>query len=73
MNSFFPWLGVDPTVVLHLKDGPHGTHHQLNHGEENEKEEEEGRRRKSLLMKTTLLWPGFEPLNYVARAKRSIL
>ena len=28
--AFFPWLGVDPTEVLHLKEGPHGTHHHLN-------------------------------------------
>ena len=25
--AFFPWQGVDPTIVLHLKKGPHGTHH----------------------------------------------
>ena len=29
LYSFFPWLGVDATVVLHLKEGPQGTHHQL--------------------------------------------
>ena len=38
--DFFPWLGVDPTQVLHLIEGPHGTHHLVNHGEEIEEEEE---------------------------------
>ena len=26
--AFIPWVGVDPTVVLHLKEGPHGTHNR---------------------------------------------
>ena len=35
--AFFQWLEDNPTGMLHLKEVPHGTHH--NNGEENEEEE----------------------------------
>ena len=59
---FFPWLGVDPIVVLHLKEGQQGTHHWLNRTK---------KKKKKAHRKATSPWLGFETANYVFRAERS--
>ena len=43
LYSFFQWLGVDPRVVLHLKQWPRATRHWLNGTMVKKKKEEEGK------------------------------
>ena len=42
--AFFPWLGVDPTLVLLLKEGPHRTHQWLNKMKKKEEEKEKNQK-----------------------------
>ena len=62
---FLPWLGVDAMVVLHLKEGPHITHHWLNRTMVKKK--------KKAIRIATLPWLGFKLTNTISEADRSIL
>ena len=52
LYSFFPWLGVDTTVMLHPKERLDGTHHRLNRTKvkkvKKKEEEEKSQQKKTL-------------------------
>ena len=54
----FPWLGVDPTVVLHLKEGLNRAHHLLNRTMVKKMKKDNEEEAKSQEKKNTLPWMG---------------